>query len=190
MSDIIAGRTWLSGEIVTPAKLNDFLDLAVINNAAVITDKINDAAVTTDKINDAAITTDKINDAAVTPAKLNGAQTGAAPIYGCRAWVNFDGTRNAADTGASVNGFNVKIRASGNVTSVQKLAVGDYLVTFTENMVDANFVANITTGGVGSVVSGGTQNTAAAVDFVRVITYNSATNVNVDPSRVSVVVFR
>lgn len=36
-----------------------------------------------------------ISNAAVTAAKLNGAQTGSAPIYGCRAWVNFDGTAAA-----------------------------------------------------------------------------------------------
>ena len=84
-------------------------------------------------------------DGTITGAELNGAQTGSAPIYGCRAWVNFDGTRNEADTGASTNGANVKIRASGNVTSVLKNAVGDYTVTFTTAMVDANYcvVANI-----------------------------------------------
>tara|TARA_R110002126_G_scaffold178720_6_gene327766 strand:- start:3501 stop:3968 length:468 start_codon:yes stop_codon:yes gene_type:complete len=80
-------------------------------------------------------------DAIITAPELSGAQTGSAPIYGCRAWVNFDGTRNEADTGASTNGANVKIRASGNVTSVLKNAVGDYTVTFTTAMPDANYAA-------------------------------------------------
>jgi hypothetical protein len=190
MPDITKGRTWVSAELVTPAKLNEFLDLAIITDAAVITDKINDAAVTTDKINDAAVTTAKINDAAVTPAKLNGAQTGAAPIYGCRAWVNFDGTRNAADTGPSVNGFNVKIRASGNVASVLKTAVGDYLVTFTTAMPDANFAASVTTGGNSSNVSGGNNNIVATASTVRIITYNSNTDNSADASRVSLVILR
>ena len=78
-------------------------------------------------------------DGTITGAELNGAQTGSAPIYGCRAWVNFDGTRNEADTGASTNGANVKIRASGNVTSVLKNGTGDYTVTFTTAMPDANY---------------------------------------------------
>ena len=65
--------------------------------------------------------------------------TGTAPIFGCRAWVNFDGTRNEADTGASVIGQNVKIRASGNVSSVLKNGVGDYTVNFTTAMPDANY---------------------------------------------------
>lgn len=91
---------------------------------------------------DASIVTADIADANVTAAKLSGAQTGSAPIYGCRAWVNFDGTRNEADTGASTNGANVKIRASGNVTSVLKNGTGDYTVTFTTAMVDANYSAH------------------------------------------------
>ena len=98
-----------------------------------------DASIVTADIVDANITTAKVADANITAAKLNGAQTGSAPIYGCRAWVNFDGTRNEADTGASTNGANVKIRASGNVTSVLKNATGDYTVTFTTAMPDANY---------------------------------------------------
>jgi hypothetical protein len=92
---------------------------------------------------DASVVTADIADANVTAAKLSGAQTGSAPIYGCRAWVNFDGTRNEADTGASTNGANVKIRASGNVTSVLKNGTGDYTVTFTTAMPDANFAATV-----------------------------------------------
>jgi hypothetical protein len=88
---------------------------------------------------DASVITADIADANVTAAKLSGAQTGSAPIYGCRAWVNFDGTRNEADTGASTNGANVKIRGSGNVSSVLKNGTGDYTVTFTTTMVDANY---------------------------------------------------
>jgi hypothetical protein len=77
---------------------------------------------------------------AVTADKLT-TTTGSAPVYACRAWVNFDGTRNEADTGASTNGANVKIRASGNVASVLKNGTGDYTVTFTTAMPDANYVA-------------------------------------------------
>jgi hypothetical protein len=43
-------------------------------------------------IGSAKVVTSMINNAAVTAAKLDGAQTGSAPIYGCRAWVNFNGT--------------------------------------------------------------------------------------------------
>ena len=153
-------KTFVSGETVTPAKLNELSQSTValtagsivaadIASGAVTTAKILDAnvtaakladsAVTTAKVNNSAVTTAKINNAAVTAAKLDGAQTGSAPIYGCRAWVNFDGSRNEADTGASTNGANVKVRASGNVTSVLKNATGDYTITFTTAMPDANY---------------------------------------------------
>ena len=100
-----------------------------------------DNSIVTADIADSAVTTAKVNDAAVTPAKLSGGQSGSAPIFGARAWVYFDGSRNESDTGASTNGANVKIRGSGNVTSVLKNAVGTYTVTFTTALSDANYTA-------------------------------------------------
>jgi hypothetical protein len=41
---------------------------------------------------DGTIVTADIADAAITAPKLDGAQTGTAPVFGVRAWVNFDGT--------------------------------------------------------------------------------------------------
>ena len=58
-------------------------------------------------------------------AELNA--PGSAPLYACRAWVNFDGT----DT--------VAIRASGNVSSITDNWTGDYTVNFTTAMPDANY---------------------------------------------------
>jgi hypothetical protein len=52
--------------------------------------------------------------------------TGSAPIYACRAWVNFNGTGTVA------------IRASGNVSSITDNGTGDYTVNFTTAMPDAN----------------------------------------------------
>ena len=57
--------------------------------------------------------------------------SGTAPIYGCRAWVNFDGTTASPCT----------IRGSGNVTSVTKNGTGDYTINFTTAMPDANYSA-------------------------------------------------
>jgi len=59
-----------------------------------------------------------------------------ATAYGCRAWVNFDGTGTIS--------ANQTIRASGNVASVYKNATGDYTVTFTNAMPDANYAVNAT----------------------------------------------
>ena len=58
--------------------------------------------------------------------------TGTAPLYMCRAWVNFNGTGTVA------------IRAAGNVSSIADNGTGDYTVNFTTAMPDANYavVAN------------------------------------------------
>jgi hypothetical protein len=61
---------------------------------------------------------------------------GSAPIYSCRAWVNFNGTTSPGT-----------IRASGNVSSVTRNGTGDYTVNFTTAMLDANYAP---TGAIGS----------------------------------------
>ena len=53
--------------------------------------------------------------------------SGTAPLYMCRAWVNFNGTGTIAITG------------SGNVSSITDNGTGDYTVNFTTAMVDANY---------------------------------------------------
>ena len=53
--------------------------------------------------------------------------SGSAPVYACRAWVNFNGTGTVA------------IRASGNVTSITDNGTGDYTINFTTAMSDANY---------------------------------------------------
>jgi hypothetical protein len=58
---------------------------------------------------------------------MNSGYGSAAVAYGCRAWVNFNGTGTVA------------IRASGNVTSITDNGTGDYTVNFTTAMPDANY---------------------------------------------------
>ena len=53
--------------------------------------------------------------------------SGSAPMFACRAWVNFNGTGTVA------------IRGSGNVSSITDNGVGDYTVNFTTAMEDTNF---------------------------------------------------
>ena len=62
--------------------------------------------------------------------------TGSAPMYACRAWVNFNGTGT------------VTIRASGNVSSITDNGTGDYSVNFTTSMEAGNYAttANWTNG--------------------------------------------
>jgi len=56
--------------------------------------------------------------------------TGTAPLYACRAWVNFNGIGTVA------------IRASGNVSSITDNGTGQYTVNFTTAMPDANYAVS------------------------------------------------
>jgi hypothetical protein len=64
---------------------------------------------------------------------MNSGYGSDAVAYGCRAWVNFNGTGTVA------------IRASGNVTSLTDNGTGDYTVNLTTAMPDANYA--VVTGG-------------------------------------------
>jgi hypothetical protein len=63
---------------------------------------------------------------------FNSGYGSSAVAYGCRAWVNFNGTGTVA------------IRASGNVSSITDNGTGDYTANFTTSMPDDNFVTNVT----------------------------------------------
>lgn len=132
---------------------------------------------------DASVLTADIADANITAAKLSGAQTGSAPIYGCRAWVNFDGT--------GTTGTNMTIRASGNVASVYKNGTGDYTVTFTTAMPDANYSVSATVGGTGTVVLAKIDDvtTARTSSLFRCLSYNYLINL-ADSAQVNLAIFR
>jgi hypothetical protein len=67
--------------------------------------------------------------------------SGTAPIYPCRAWVNFNGTGTPA------------IRGSGNVSSITDSGTGSYRINFTTALPDANYAVTvgISESGVGGV---------------------------------------
>ena len=107
------------------------------------------------------------NDIAVKTA-LNA--SGSAPIYACRAWVNFNGTGS------------VYIRGSGNVSSITDNGVGMYKVNFTTAMPDADY-AVIGTGhqpkdsaGKGCIVTLGHIATPALTNSVFIDSGQDATN--------------
>jgi hypothetical protein len=72
--------------------------------------------------------------------KFNSGYGSVATAYGCRAWVNFNGTGTVA------------IRASGNVSSLTDNGVGDYNINYTTSMPDGKYSvagsATATGGGV------------------------------------------
>jgi hypothetical protein len=124
---------------------------------------------------------------------FNSGYGSVAIAYGCRAWVNFNGTTN-------VGGF-CTIRASGNVSSVADNGVGLYTVNFANAFPDANYSLVATTEIVptsSSTRSGytlgirfGTTPTASSVSLVSKNGANTAANAaEVDTNYANIAVFR
>jgi hypothetical protein len=104
--------------------------------------------------------------------------TGSAPIYACRAWVNFNGALLPS------------IRASGNVSSITDNGTGDYTVNFTTAMPDANFAAVATGQDFTEGGSGNQAMTTQAFTASSVRVRQDGSDVLQDPFFVSVVIFR
>jgi hypothetical protein len=75
--------------------------------------------------------TDQARITAAGLMQFNSGYGSVATAYGCRAWVNFNGTGTPA------------IRASGNVSSITDHSSGSYTVNFTTSMPDANYSASV-----------------------------------------------
>ncbi len=108
---------------------------------------------------------------------FNSGYGSAAIGYGCRAWVNFNGTGTVA------------IRGSGNVTSITDNGTGDYTVNFTNAMPNANYSA-VTT--CSRTVEGGQQRvgnlsqiTTSSYRF-QTMNGNGGTAIDSDPVFVSI----
>ncbi len=118
---------------------------------------------------------------------FNSGYGSSAVAYGCRAWVNFNGTGTVA------------IRASGNVSSITDNGTGDYTVNFTTALADANYVATTMalsndTGGTqgqssirGAAATGATTMTTATL---RINTGVTSSNAFVDMALVNIAIFR
>jgi hypothetical protein len=117
--------------------------------------------------------------------QFNSGYGSAATAYGCRAWVNYNGT------GAS-------IRGSGNVSSVTNNGTGDNTINFTNAMPDANFSWAVTQqlNGTGNADTGAsstarTQGTGAwGTGFVRILTMSNSNLSQENPLVLSVQIFR
>ena len=116
--------------------------------------------------------------------------TGDAPIYACRAWVNFDGTKDVNGNASTANTARF-IRASGNVASVVRDSSGIYTVNFSTAMPDAEYTFSLNAGGPsGSVSSTASQqatNTSATSISFR--TLNTSGSLG-DPEQYTVAIFR
>jgi hypothetical protein len=135
-----------------------------------------------------AVTVDGSQNVAVNGnMSFNSGYGSAAVAYGCRAWVNFNGTGTVA------------IRASGNVTSITDNGTGDYTINFTTALVDANYSAVFGTTGqatndlrqivsiYGTAAGGATTKTTSAL---RVNSGATSTVAVFDVAEVDVAIFR
>ena len=103
--------------------------------------------------------------------------SGTAPIYACRAWVNFNGDDNS-------------IRGSGNVSSITDHGAGSYSVNFTTAMSDVNYssVAACAEADVVNRRAVNVQNQSTSVTKLNVT--NSNTGSAVDEPHVYLAIFR
>ena len=110
---------------------------------------------------------------------FNSGYGSVATAYGCRSWVNFNGTGTVA------------IRASGNVSSITDSGIGTYAVNMTNAMPDANY----------STVASPSVNVAGSNALVPIVTPFNASSVGItlannvtagtdDSAFVSVAIFR
>lgn len=114
---------------------------------------------------------------------VNGS-TGAITMFECKAWVSFDGTTTPPT-----------IRGSGNIASVAVTAGqpnGDYTITFTNAMADANYAAICT----GDIATGTTQNAPPQINIhtvsagsLRIMTVDGAAS-RVGYQMVNIAIFR
>ena len=79
----------------------------------------------------ASATDDTVNVDASDNLQFNSGYGSTATAYGCRAWVNFDGTGTVA------------IRDSGNVSSITDVGTGNYTVSFSTNMPDSKMLGDV-----------------------------------------------
>lgn len=116
--------------------------------------------------------------------QFNSGYGSVATAYGCRAWVNFNGTGTVA------------IRANGNVSSITDNGVGDYTVNFSNAMPDADYVVVATGSGVSGTnftpSVGPSSTVAPTTGAVRISADGSNGTVTAarDSARVSVAIFR
>lgn len=192
----IAGvKTFSSSPVVPTAAVNDN-STAAASTAFVVAQIADDAPTKTGTgasgtwgidISGNAATATAVPDASITAAKLSGAQSGAAPVFGARAWVNFNGTGST--------GTNQTINGSGNVATVYKNGDGDYTVNFSTALPNANYAvfvgAALTDAGAGAFLLSSTNGgapTSKTTSEVRIATRFDSGNA-LNATNISVVVF-
>lgn len=117
--------------------------------------------------------------------QFNSGYGSVATAYGCRAWVNFNGTGTVA------------IRASGNVTSITDNGTGDYTVNFTTAMPDANYAVIGTSSSSLAMPADSKQagfaaphNAVPTTSSVRCATYVTGSGASYDSTQINIAILR
>ena len=124
----------------------------------------------------ASATDDTVNVDASDNLQFNSGYGSTATAYGCRAWVNFNGTGTVA------------IMASGNVSSITDNGTGDYTVNFTTAMPDSNY-SGVFSVNFGSN-RGGHRIVTVAASYYRFKSFGENSNYIGDSSIACVSIFR
>jgi hypothetical protein len=214
MATVTKGRTFVSGEVVTPTKLNNLVDSATVTQivnadisaTAAIADSKLAAISTAGKVSGNAITsgtiggstaistTGTISSGTIT-ANLTGTVTGNASGLSspasnglAKAWVNFNG----AGTYTLGTPTAATIRSSHNVSTITKNANGDFTVTFSSAFPNANYAVMVTAQGAAnnalSVIRAGAAATMVTTTSVRVSFLDTSAGPE-NPNTACVVIF-
>ena len=106
--------------------------------------------------------------------QFNSGYGSAAVAYGCRAWVNFNGTGTVA------------IRGSGNVSSITDRGVGAYTANLAIAMPDTNYATLCTTvASISGLVSARTYPTTTSTSRIDISELSAGTSVAVDADQIS-----
>jgi hypothetical protein len=136
-------------------------------------------------LNSDLVTTTEIVDAAVTAPKLSGAQTGTAPIFGVRAWVNFNAQSTANISGTYTRTASTTATVTVDTSSNHGLIVGNAVyLNFTVATGTAPFnglyvVASVVDSNTFTVVSSTTTPSTGTVSLLRKLIRASGNVANV-----------
>jgi len=155
------------------------IQFLVYNGATTVSDN----TIRTDNSNNLQFYTSALGMALSSAGNLqfNSGYGSVATAYGCRAWVNFNGSGTVA------------IRASGNVSSVTDNGQGNYLVNFATVMPDTSYSVSYTASDRPGVDYGGfasTQQSGFTNSYIGLITGTPYALGTYDPVICSVAVFR
>lgn len=104
--------------------------------------------------------------------------SGSAPVYACRAWVNFNGTGTVA------------IRASGNVSSITDNGTGKYTLNLTTGVQNTNYAVVCSAGDISDrATDAAPARDSRTVSSVQIIVFNNNTDTPLDSPDVNVSIF-